>query len=482
MPVQDSGQHGIYDQPTSRRSPRSADAWPPPRRHYPALAWTVVLLCAVPVIAALVIARIHAENPPPTRPLWALSVPGSSHTGDPANPAWEDAALSDGNVIALATANSVTGYSVSSGRQEWRWTIPGGQSACSVSPTVSGNIAVVEYSGTFKYTFPNSKPFPLCTNLEALNLITGKPAWRSPIHLPAATGTAYSRSTPYLGSGVVVAADLLGNIEAFSLASGARLWSTASTAPELNPADVNNCGLISLDNEASLVTDGDTVYAAGECGGANYVYGVNLSSGKKNAAIRLGGDCGYSSSFSYAELVASGGGYLVLECPADNGNGGSESIALVNLRTSQQTAPLTDSSGGPPEYLASPQALYLVQSQAVDAVDPASGAVSPLYRLPSADTPVSLIGADASGLRLFIEHDQRDTSVPSGGAVLYELETIPLGSGKPVAGTTIVANSSADVATSISQSFPGQRSLVVFIEPVGTQRGSLAAYDTQPPS
>jgi outer membrane protein assembly factor BamB len=478
MPAQESGQSWAdiptSQAPGSRRSPDSrpeprepADSWPPPRRYYPERTWTAVLTCAA-VVVLVVVAALAAGNKgtspgqseaaiSPTRPLWSTSVPVQKVN--------LYSAVTDGNVVAVATGTAVTGYSLGSGKQAWRWNVPSGSTACSVSPTVSKHIMVVEYGANAAST---------CGTLTAVDLSTGRPAWRSPAHLTIGAG-AYTDSTPYLDGDAVVASDPAGNIEAFDLADGSHRWTTASTAPYLNnPA---GCELTTGGGGGgnAAVADGSHAYGFYECEPSQrtYIYPLNLSTGRPGAAIPAASPCAGSIDGNGLIPVA---GYLVEDCDTSQSH-----FLLLKLGDSHQT-PFTISNpgGNLPDFLASSHTLYAGiagdtdEGSAVDAIDTASGALAWQYRPQSTYTTVSVLGVDARGVQL-VEAIQPDTDgVP--WRYQFRLETIPVGSRKPVTGTSVFSSGFPP-----TQFLLDQGTLTMFTEPDSgnSGNGSLTAYARQ---
>lgn len=265
------------------------------------LALAASLIAVAGLVAGYLLS--HAA-PGGFRQLWINSTTGDSNN---------NATLVGGEVIDRTDAQ-VTAYSADSHTQLWTWH----QSACDFTATADGRDLLVQYD---PITGDGTNAGE-CQQLMAIDLKTGKPAWRSPAGIIPANYTGQEPSVTenvnVAGKTAVVLEDD-DNVRAFNTATGDLEWTTSGFGN-----DPNCSGKDETYQADDAVASTDTLYVLTACtaqaSGVDYVAQYSMTDGAYKGYEQLpescDGDATSDNDFAFASYTS---GYLSVDC-ADTAN------------------------------------------------------------------------------------------------------------------------------------------------------------------
>ncbi len=255
---------------------------------------------ALVVLVVLVSAEFSAESKSTKIDVNA----GGPSTGRSAAPAWSKASLgativgswASGNDLVVVTSNALTAYEVASGRQDWSWSVPAGQTICRIGQTASSP------RGAFIYGTRDN-----CGNLQVLDLTTGKPIWSAPFNL-APSGPENLSDRPAdlsIQGSYLVAPYGPYNVVDIDLSTGRSVWNT-------DQRDEPDLG---CDIDSAVIVGTDVYYGTtGVCDrGGNQVWKRDAASAAAATAMNLPITCNEPT-------VLQAGGELLTVCNASEHN------------------------------------------------------------------------------------------------------------------------------------------------------------------
>jgi outer membrane protein assembly factor BamB len=331
----------------------------------------------------------------------------------------------NGNDLVVGSADSLTAYVLTTGAQDWTWSVPAGQTICRMSQSTSNQHGAVMYGRAEE-----------CGNLQALDLATGHAMWPTPVSLMGPYG-----ENPYLsGIGLVIQGSYVlapyaqGDAVDLDLSTGRPVWNTSQNTA------MKDC---TIDGAAMVST---TVYYAttGSCGGGGpgpQIWDRDAASAAPATTMNLPPTCGDSPGLQQI------GGDLLMVCDTRVGGDptvflatpGSSSFLTVNatnpgfrqLRVGASGVGLQVRLDGVAAYgntLYLPDATGDMDFNAVTAVDLSTGKV--LWTAPTTAKSEPPFAATSAGV--------------ISGYVLnlepYILQVLSASSGTPSTRTTLAAN------------------------------------------
>ena len=363
------------------------------------------------------------------------NVSGQS-AGRSATLAWSIASLgamivgtwANGDDFIVATPDALTAYQVASGKQDWKWPVPSGETICRMSQSTSSPRGAVIYGKGSK-----------CASLQVFDLTVGKPIWSAPVNLADSSGLGLGPAgssvglsiqgsylvAPYGGQGVI---DI-------DLATGQPVWKINKDT------DSDTCGIeraVLVGTNVYYVTNG---FCSDDDGSANpevwNLWNRDVASATTATAMKLPNTC------TDPDLLPAGKDLLVACTPPDADQAlllappGSSSLIKVKVTNPDFAEIAVDAQSTFGQFTLEDipvdgDTLYLSdwtdshEAAAVAAIDLDNG--STLWTAPANTTSMvrELPGATSAGVILGYLKDD-----------VYAFKTMAASSGAPSAETTI---------------------------------------------
>jgi hypothetical protein len=374
--------------------------------------------------------------------------------------------LVTGSEVAAADQDEVTAFAAGDGTPLWTWSPPQNTDICTLSTSAADGVGVVAYGAPAPSGGASNSGYGACQDMMAVNLDTGRSEWSAPVSLVPHDSTTTGVDEPglALSASALTVLDADGNVSAYAPATGALLWSTASSVKA--GVDAQCAGRDRYFDDSDLVASATTAYVDYSCVAAgapsaygNYLLGFSLADGAPATQLTLTGACRTTevSTLSYED------GYLLADCTANSSsaedfeampvpaasagalstqesisypNGGMDAFGL----TAQQEVEFGFAVSGDTLYTETGDS----DSQGVLATDLETG--RQLWtRRPAAEANLLVVGADSAGVLAV-------SIGPSANGDTTKLALVELSaaSGAETTGSSI---SGGDVAVEASDSF-----------------------------
>lgn len=323
-----------------------------------------------------------------------------------------------GSEVAAADQDEVTAFDAGNGDQLWNWSPPQNMDICALSTSTADGVGIVAYGAAAPSNSAANSGYGACQDMMAVNLDTGRSEWSEPVSLVPHDSTTTGVDEPglALSASALTVLDADGNVSAYTPATGALLWSTASSVK--TGVDAQCAGRDRYFDDSDLVASATTAYVNYSCVAAgapsaysNYALGFSLADGTATTHLTLTGACRTTevSTLAYED------GYLLADCtansssteefeamPVPSASAGAfstqESIGYANGQmdalglTAQQEVEFGFAVSGDTLYTETGDS----ESQGILATDLENG--KQLWtRRPAADTNLLVVGADPAG-------------------------------------------------------------------------------------
>ncbi|MEV7104373.1 PQQ-binding-like beta-propeller repeat protein [Streptomyces atroolivaceus] len=184
-----------------------------------------------------------------------------------------------GDVVAQAVYRTVSGYSMTDGRQLWSLRMPDDICAAPTRPTEDGKIVVAVQA-------EESDNGTDCTVLQMIDLRTGKPGWKK--IFPKAAVTDVEKRVVMASNGDTVTYSRPGHVHTYRVGDGQELFGA-------QPRECRSYAFLS----------GPRMMAVADCPGGNQVQEFDPASGKTKWAYALEKDWFIDQVYSTSPLVVS---------------------------------------------------------------------------------------------------------------------------------------------------------------------------------